>query len=542
MSLAERLPVIGSRVRGMALFLAALLLTAGVLCALFGRIMEHDLRRDETMFLPPAILLQDFRLYEQLFYNHLPYSAWLFRGAHMLLPDLGLVAAGRVTVFAAWLLLLGTAGWLGWRLTRSAAVAVFCAVSLLTADILLGQTGMAATNNLLPLPFVLLGLGLIALSLTEHVLSFPRLFIAGMMLSIAAGLKVSAAAVIPVVAIACFVLPRAMPLRDRARRVALPVALGGLIGALPLIWLALTIPGRFFAQILRYHTGPHVAYWQANSRLEPDLALSLGAKLRLAQTLWLSGASLLALFVMLLALTLARRRLTGAEAMVAAATACSGIMAFVPSPSFPQYYAPPLIGVPLLTALLVARLDAGGRRHLLPGVLVACGLMLALAAPRLAIGLAALQHPGDLASTRVVAGARDLAVAITGDDPTYDSPAVGPVATLSPLYPLQAGLRIYPELAAGPFAYRVADVTPPDLRALYPMAGPADLEALFRAIPPAAILTGFDPVLERPLVDYARRYGYRPLPLPTLSDRYGQGTLWRPTTTDYPPTLTGERP
>ena len=88
----------------------------------------------------------------------------------------------------------------------------------------------------------------------------------------------------------------------------------------------------------------------------------------------------------------------------------------------------------------------------------------------------------------------------------------------------------------------MADVTPPDLRALYPMAGPADLEALFRAIPPAAILTGFDPVLERPLVDYARRYGYRPLPLPTLRDRYGQGTLWRPTTTDYPPTLTGERP
>lgn len=531
MSLVERPAVIGTHPWKKVLPAAGVVATVMILGSLFGRIMGYDLRRDEFMFLPPAALLDDYRLYDQLFYNHVPYSAWLFRGVHMLLPDLGLLAAGRLTVFAAWLLLLGGAGWLGWRLTRSAVVAAFCVASLLTADVLLGQTGMAATNNLLPLPFAMLGLGLIAVSLSEGELPFGRLFIAGVMLSIAAGFKVSAAAIIPAVAVACFLLPQDLSLPQRTRRLALPVALGGAVGALPLFWLLVTMPDRFMAHVLGYHLGPQVAYWQANMSAEPGLALTLEAKLRLAQTMWLSGTSLLALFVMLLALVLAWHRLTGAVAMVAAATISAAAMGFLPSPGFPQYFAPPLIGLPLLTALLVGRLDPAERARLVPGLLVACALMLTLAAPRLAPGLRALHDPDRLTPARLAAGAQAL------NDATLTP---GPVATLSPLYPLQAGLPIYPEFAAGPFAYRVADVTPPGLRALYVMAGPRDLEALFAATPPAAILTGFDPGLERALVAYARRHGFQATVLPALNDRYGQGTLWQRPLPDPLSTLPGE--
>ena len=46
-------------------------------------------------------------------------------------------------------------------------------------------------------------------------------------------------------------LPRGVPLARRARLTALPVALGGLVGALPLIWLALTEP-TFFDQSSQY--------------------------------------------------------------------------------------------------------------------------------------------------------------------------------------------------------------------------------------------------------------------------------------------------
>ena len=44
-----------------------------LLVALFGRIMGYDLRRDEFMFVPPAALLGEYALYQDLFYHHVPY-------------------------------------------------------------------------------------------------------------------------------------------------------------------------------------------------------------------------------------------------------------------------------------------------------------------------------------------------------------------------------------------------------------------------------------------------------------------------------------
>lgn len=118
----------------------------------------------------------------------------------------------------------------------------------------------------------------------------------------------------------------------------------------------------------------------------------------------------------------------------------------------------------------------------------------------------------------------------------------GPIA--HPVPALSAGgtgLPIYPEFSAGPFAYRVAIYTSPELRALYSMAGAEDLPALFDATPPAAILTGFDPVLEAPFEDYARAHGYTLTEMPKISDRYGSARLWLPAPAAASPTTRQER-
>jgi hypothetical protein len=516
-----------------------------ILAALFGRIMGYDLRRDEFMFVPPAALLGDYTLYTDLFYNHVPYAAWLFRGAHVVLPDLGLLTTARMVVFAGWLALLGSAAWLGWHLGRSLPLALFCAMSLLSAEVLLGQTGMAATNNLLPLPFLLLGLGLIAMALTGGRLAFMPLFIAGVLLSVAAGLKASAGAVIPVVALSCLLLPHALTLAERLRYMVVPVAAGGIVGALPLLWLARTRTALFFDHILGYHTGPHVAYWQANAASEPDLAMSIGAKVQLAQSVWLAGAPLLALFVIVLLIGMRltqpvvpmhppARGTASALVLVAAASLALAMTAFVPTPGFPQYYAMALVGLPLMAALAFRALPpqaaVQARAVLWAGLI----LMAVLAAPRLALGLSDLRQPERLTPARLQQGAAELRSALAGR-------ASGPVATLSPLYVLEAGLPIYPELSAGPFAYRVAPYLSAELRAQYAMAGADDLEALFAATPPAAILTGFDAVLEQPLSAYAAQHGYLKAPLDAVSDRYGQGALWLPPMPDTHPKTGDDR-
>lgn len=504
----------------------ALPITAGLgaallLLALYGRIMGYDLRRDELMFVPPAALLDQYRLYRDIFFNHVPYSAWLFDLAHRLLPGLGLLMAARLTVFAAWLALLGTAIWVGWRIGGSVLIGLVGALFLLSNETLLGQTGMAATNNLLPLPFALAGLGLFAQALVERRPGFAPLFLSGLLLAVAAGLKASAIAFIPPVAIACFILPRAATLAERASLLALPVALGGLAGAAPMIWLAVTEPALFFAHIVGYHAGPHVAWWQANMAAEPDLALGLGARVMLAQQIWLGGAALVVLFLTGLALRLARPGAATLSALivVGAAMALSALLAMLPDPGFPQYYVPPLICLPLLLALAWRELPHGAAATMPQAAMVGAALMLVLAAPRLALGLADLRHaPTPL---RVAQGGQALA-----DLMAESGLAGGRVATLAPLYPLEAGLPIYPEFSAGPFAYRVVPYTEPDLRAHYVMAGPDDLPALFARSRPAAILTGFDPALDAPFEAWARTQNYIPHQIAAIRDRYGDGIAW----------------
>ena len=68
----------GSRAGGYGGLIAAALTVTVLLAAILGRILSHGLRRDEMLYVPPAALLPDLALYRDVFYNHVPNSAWLF--------------------------------------------------------------------------------------------------------------------------------------------------------------------------------------------------------------------------------------------------------------------------------------------------------------------------------------------------------------------------------------------------------------------------------------------------------------------------------
>ena len=80
----------------------------------------------------------------------------------------------------------------------------------------------------------------------------------------------------------------------------------------------------------------------------------------------------------------------------------------------------------------------------------------------------------------------------------------GPILTLAPLYALEGGCDIYPQLAAGPFVYRVADAMTPDQRRITNTVGPETLDQLLQANPPSAVIVGVEPeFLEKPLLQAA---------------------------------------
>jgi 4-amino-4-deoxy-L-arabinose transferase-like glycosyltransferase len=87
----------------------------------------------------------------------------------------------------------------------------------------------------------------------------------------------------------------------------------------------------------------------------------------------------------------------------------------------------------------------------------------------------------------------------------------GPVLTLAPTYPLEGGLRIYPALATGPFAWRTAHLASPWERRRFGMAGAGELDELVAAGPPSAIALGFEKE-EQALRAYATGNGFQPVP------------------------------
>jgi len=77
------------------------------------------------------------------------------------------------------------------------------------------------------------------------------------------------------------------------------------------------------------------------------------------------------------------------------------------------------------------------------------------------------------------------------------------VLTLGPLYALEGGCDIYPEMAAGSIIYRVADRMSPEARRITKTVGPGSLDAVLTERLPSAVMTGIEPsyftFLEDPL-------------------------------------------
>lgn len=182
------------------------------------------------------------------------------------------------------------------------------------------------------------------------------------------------------------------------------------------------------------------------------------------------------------------------------------LTAFTPRPLFPQYFAMPIPFLLTLMAALYAQMAQPLRRTMLQAAAIAAVLLTISVLPR---------HTGSLRGARQPdvrwAGVEALEVSrhIRANVSSAGSPAK--VATLSPVYAIETGLPIYPELATGSFVYRIGDLLSAKERARYHATSVSTIHELLDADPPAAILIGDEGDLELPLLDYAQSRGYTPI-------------------------------
>lgn len=503
-----------------------------VALALFSRIMSYPLRHDEQFYLPAAQYLSLWSLYQDINFTHLPNLPLLLNALFALPWVESYLLFGRLLVFVIWLLacyvLYATARFAG----CGKATAGLLALMLVLNPLLLGPAGMLVTNNFIPVPFALLGLLLFLKGCGASSPSIRLNFLSGICLSLAIGFKVNYVFVVPPIAIAALLVPPNIGFMTRMTRVVLPVLTGAILAGLPTLYYFASDPMGFLAHVVSFHQSAHVDFWTANGANEGPVALSFIGKMLLAQSVWLAGGTLL---ILLLALTLAITAFMASSdatakddaqpwwpvILTAGLVLSAGFISFLPTPAFPQYYAPPVAFGLVLCALLYGRLTAAAKNQVAPVMTAVFLLTAAGGLPILLPDLPNLARPSKWTGSSVDRAADDIGRLMA------EQPGSGPLLTLAPIYATEAHLPLYKELTLGPFIYRAVDyISAENLQFFSHVASPRTLEDILVQTPPKAVLVGLEEQLDPLIEAWAIRNGYRPVRVALGDKRKKFGKLY----------------
>lgn len=178
-----------------------------------------------------------------------------------------------------------------------------------------------------------------------------------------------------------------------------------------------------------------------------------------------------------------------AQTLMSLTPAVFYVIAFIPPTLWRQYLAVPVPFLTLVLVVLFSRLCActdAVRRRALQKACIASMVCVLIALVFHMITL--LKHPPKIAPAvwepmKLHRVGRKIAEAVQG---------TGPLLTLAPLYALEGGGPIYPELSCGSVVFRIGDLLSPELRAQTHVVGPGSLSDLIRKKPPSAVLLGVE--------------------------------------------------
>lgn len=464
---------------------------------------------DEDQYLAASVLAARLRPYADFLYVQTPLQPELTAPLVALLPGRAFLA---MRVFSAACGLAALAGvWtavrrLG-RPREAAGAAAFLTASCYTFQYCSG----VARNDALPTALLGWGLAMAAAALREDARR-PALgwTLAALLLGAAVSAKLSFA---PLLAVAgAFVGWRLVRRPEPSRRSqAAGFGLGAALGLSPVVqaWIAAPEAVRF--ALFGFWAGGPQRWYVANGlqhQLEPASKLLHGLGV-------LALGPALAALVILLADGWRRRNggLPGPrdpDVFLNLMVAAGLVAAFVPSPTYKQYFAP------LLPPLFI-RLCAGP-----PGLLrppwtrAALALGAALGLYVFAFRLGAAAWTGRWAPADVARENRWVS------DVLRAAHVRGEVATLSAHAVLDSGWALDRRFAGGAMVYRSADGIDPALRARLHVTAPASLAADLDRTPPAAIVTGYEDGggdvrvrLDEAFRAYARDRGYSCHPSPS---------------------------
>lgn len=502
---AATLPVIAGAILALVLLVFAI-----------GRGYNHD----EEQFIAAGVLAMQGEVYRDFIYLQTPLYPELLAAAFQLTGggDGGYFLASRLLT---WLLTLGCCAML-WqqavRLTHNHMVGLGTTLLFITSTAVLAAVD-SSRNDMAPCAAGLAGILLTLRGLDADVGRRRLLGLAGLLLALSVGLKLSWGFAPLGIMIYVLLMDSGRTIRSRILDSALPLTAGGFLGLLLILSYAIGAWDGFIEGNFTYHLDTPMAWHRMIGRESYFGAEHLAEFLnrRVFSDAVMAVVILIAITMVATRAThigpairerLARNRASLTLLLVVLAL----IAGLLPRPPYIQYFHPFAAMLALSAPFLFHALAPmfGARGAIFAGVVIVGCLpgtaLLMQTAPKLVM-------PHKWMVNRVAEASASIRgeLAAAGTD--------GPVLTLTPIFALEAGLDIYPELSAGPFFYRTGDrLKPAEIDRLNGVT-PETLDELLRDRPPAAILVGKEEkLLEQPFIDYARANGFIERRVPRFSD------------------------
>jgi 4-amino-4-deoxy-L-arabinose transferase-like glycosyltransferase len=478
---------------------------------LCGAALVHPLSHDEQQYVAAAAFAWDLQIYRDFVYLQMPYFPLLLGAVMEVFTDRPFLVARLFN----WAMSVGSVLLVYFlaRVVHAPRYLALGAATLFATSSVANFSLSTARNDLLPCFFALAACYCFLRASLSSRRSSLLYLASGVLLAGAVGAKITfafAPAAIVLVSVA-----RASQERrsDYWRRELLPLVAGGVLGAVPLIALAAASFENFWYDVVVYHTTATPEWYIAHGEAD---ALGLFERLRFFVRFYLRQDATLAASIWLIAtlgvwltargrapLTFSR----GVYALPLVLLVASAIFAFVPAPSWLQYFTP-VVPFAVLAPIFIWRLlPAEDARRSLPIAIAAICVGSVYGLGNLGLDALAALRAENWTPTAVQRLAREVDAALGSRS--------GAIATLAPIYVLESDHPVPLEFASGVFVFRTGDLLDaPTLRRLRALS-PATLEASFDHAPPVGILVGGEPDLdvEAPLRDYARARGYHAIGL-----------------------------
>ncbi len=494
-------PRAGRHVAAVGRTLIVVTLLASILA---NSMMKQPVSRDEHMYCTAAVLLARGQLiYRDFAYPaQLPYHPLLLGTLYQALHTDHYLLIGRllstlcdivvvVLILAIYRRVFGNHRWAGQWLGLAAAV-------LYVFNPLVDYAAGYAWNHDVVICCVVLAFWLFVRTSFRRTPRFWRLASIGALLAFATCMRVTTA-LIAAVYLAAVLMAAGGSIHNRIRT-ALPFLIAGLLVLSWPLWILLQAPRVAWLNLVEipalYGRWLHeIGLVFDKARLTIDCLTTPGyLVLLIVAGYWIA--------------LMARRQpsLSGISrrnlVVAGAVAACFGLIAFIPPTMWHQYWAVPVPFLLIVCAYPMAALrQAAEKPDGRPPFRIACGVTFICAALAVLTNFSVLRRlPAVLVPecwTPVALHKTAVEMADQGGRPDL-------VLTLGPLYALEGGSDVYPELASGSIVYRAADAMSADERKITHTVGPATLEDLLKKSPPSAVVVGVEPpyfsFLEEPLL------------------------------------------